>query len=96
LRLAEQRDPFGRGPEHDALAGEAGADPERDRDVRLPGPGWSEEDHVLSGVQEVELPEVLDHLLFHARAGRLDATTAITLKLITTQARRARRIEVTG
>jgi hypothetical protein len=27
------------------------------------GPGWAEEDHVL---QEVELPEVLDHLLAHA------------------------------
>jgi hypothetical protein len=31
--------------------------------VRLACAGWSEEDHVLFRVQEVELPEVLDHLL---------------------------------
>ena len=27
--------------------------------------GRAEEDHVLFGVQEVELPEMLDHLLSH-------------------------------
>ena len=27
--------------------------------------GRAEQDHVLLGVQEVELPEVLDHLLLH-------------------------------
>jgi hypothetical protein len=32
LRVAEAGDPFGRGREGDALAGEAGADPERDRE----------------------------------------------------------------
>ena len=29
----------------------------------LAGPGRAQQDHVLLGVQEVELPEVLDHLL---------------------------------
>ena len=31
----------------------------------MPVPGGSEEDHVLFGVQEVELAEVLDHGLLH-------------------------------
>ena len=31
----------------------------------MPVPGGPEQDHVLFGVQEVELPEVLDHLLLH-------------------------------
>jgi hypothetical protein len=34
--------------------------------VGLAGSGWSEQDHVLFGVEEVELAEVLDHLLLHA------------------------------
>jgi hypothetical protein len=38
LRVGEQRDPLGRGAEDDALAGEAGPDPEGDREVRLAGP----------------------------------------------------------
>ena len=70
LRVGEQRDPFGRGREQHALAGEAGADPERDREVCLAGAGRAEQDHVLLGVQEVELAEVLDHLLLDASAGR--------------------------
>jgi hypothetical protein len=37
LRVGEEGDPFGRGFEDHAVAGEAGADPERDRDVRLAG-----------------------------------------------------------
>ena len=49
----------------DALAGEAGADPERDREVGFAGAGRSEQDHVLAGVEEVELAEVLDHRLLH-------------------------------
>jgi hypothetical protein len=32
--------------------------------VRLACAGWSEQDHVFLGVQEVELPEMLDDLLF--------------------------------
>jgi hypothetical protein len=36
LRLTEPGDPFGRGGEADTLAGEAGTDPERDREMRLP------------------------------------------------------------
>ena len=33
-------------------------------EVRLAGSGWSEEDDVFLGVQEVELPEMLDDLFF--------------------------------
>ena len=65
LRVGEEGDPFGRGAEQDALPGEARADPQGDRDVRLAGAGRAEQDHVLFGVQEVELAEVLDHLLLH-------------------------------
>src|SRR6059036_3837741 len=64
-RLASaRRAPFGRGCERDPVAGEAGADRDRDRQVGLAGSGWAEEDDVLAGVQEVELAEVLDDLLF--------------------------------
>jgi hypothetical protein len=45
------------------LAGQAGANRERDREVALAGAGRAEEDHVLAGVQEVELAEVLDDRL---------------------------------
>jgi hypothetical protein len=45
------------------LASEAGTDRERDRQMRLAGAGRFEQDHVFLGVQEVELAEVLDHLL---------------------------------
>ena len=45
------------------MAGEAGADPERDRQVGLAGPGRAQQHDVLLAVQEVELAEVLDHLL---------------------------------
>jgi hypothetical protein len=37
LGVREQRDPLGRGAEDDALAGEAGPDRERDREVALAG-----------------------------------------------------------
>jgi len=39
LRVAEAGDPLGRGGEGNALAGEAGADPERGRQVCLAGAG---------------------------------------------------------
>ena len=66
LRVGQQRDPFGRGAEQDALAGEARADPQGDAEMCLAGAGRAQQDHVHFGVQEVELPEVLDHLLLHA------------------------------
>ena len=47
------------------LAGEAGPDAEGDRQVGLAGPRRAEQDDVLAAVQEVELAEVLDHLLLH-------------------------------
>jgi hypothetical protein len=66
LGLRQPRDPLGRGSELHALAGQAGADRDRDRQVRLAGAGRAEQDHVLARVQEVELPEVLDDGLLHA------------------------------
>src|SRR4029453_3336989 len=51
--------------ELDPLAGEAGADPERDRQMRLAGPRRAQHDHVLLRMAEVELAEVLDHGLAH-------------------------------
>ena len=60
LGVGEQRDPFGGGAERDAVAGEAGADPERDREVRLAGAGRAEQDDVLAAGEEVELAEVQD------------------------------------
>jgi len=42
------------------LSGEACADGEGNREVGLAGAGSPEEDHVLAGVQEVELAKVLD------------------------------------
>ena len=42
LRVGEQRDPLGRGPKQDALAGETGPDSERYREVRFAGPWGSE------------------------------------------------------
>ena len=60
--VGEPGDPFGRGGERDALAGEAGADRDGDREVGLAGAGRAEQDDVLAGVQEVELAEVLDDL----------------------------------
>ncbi len=39
LGVGEQRDPFGGGFERDALAGQAGADAQRDREVGLAGAG---------------------------------------------------------
>src|SRR5262249_9406032 len=44
-----------------ALPGQAGADREGDREVGLAGAGRAEQDHVVAGVEEVELAEVLDH-----------------------------------
>mgnify|MGYP006170999153 CR=1 FL=1 len=43
-----------------SLTGQAGADPERDRQVRLAGAGRAEQDDVLAAGEEVELAEVLD------------------------------------
>ena len=60
LRVGEQGDPFGGGAERDAVAGQAGADAERDRQVRLAGAGRAEQDDVLAAVEEVELAEVDD------------------------------------
>ena len=69
----EQGDRFGRGPERDALTGQAGADPERDRHVRLAGAGWAEQDDVLAAGEEVELAEMGDQgLLDRALEGEVE------------------------
>jgi hypothetical protein len=65
LRVAEAGDPLGRGREGDTLAGEAGADAERDREVRLAGAGRAQEDDVVFGGEEVELAEVEHERLLH-------------------------------
>ena len=67
LGVGERRDPFGGGSERDAVAGQAGADPDRDAQVGLAGAGRSEQDDVLLAVKEVELAEVQDR--FAAQAG---------------------------
>src|SRR4051794_170266 len=91
LRVGEERDPFGRGPERDAMAGQASADPESDAQVGLAGAGRAQQDHVLLAGQEVELPEVQHAVAADRRleaevellqglsgreAGRLDAALA--------------------
>jgi hypothetical protein len=68
--FAETGHPFGGGGELDALAGQAGADRQGDREVGLAGPGRAEQQDVLAGVEEVELAEVLDHGLLE---GALEA-----------------------
>jgi hypothetical protein len=61
--VGEESDSFGRSAEKDALAGQARANRRGDREVGLASAGRAEEDHVFAGVQEVELPEMLDNLL---------------------------------
>jgi hypothetical protein len=46
------------------MAGLAGAHRQTDGQVRLPGAGWAEEDHVVLGDDEVERAEVSDDLAF--------------------------------
>ena len=62
MGVGQQRDPFGGGAEGDALAGQAGADPERDAQVGLAGAGRAQEDDVLAAGEEVELAEVQHRL----------------------------------
>jgi hypothetical protein len=49
--------------------------------VGLACPGRSEQDHVLLGVQEVQLAEVLDHLLLHrALEGEVELLQGLALR----------------
>lgn len=66
MGVGKECDPFGRGSEQDAVPGQASADPEGGREVGFAGSGWAEQDDVLFAGEEVELAEVLDHLLLHA------------------------------
>src|SRR5207245_9811906 len=63
LCVAESCDPFDGGGEGDTLAGQAGPDRDRDRQMALAGAGRAQQHDVLLAVQEVQLAEVLDHLL---------------------------------
>lgn len=54
--VGEPGDPFGRGRELHAVAGEAAADRDRDREMRFASPGWSEQDHVLAGSRKSSYP----------------------------------------
>jgi len=47
------------------MAGEAGADPQRDREVRLAGPGRAEQHDVFLAGEEVQLAEVQDAVATH-------------------------------
>jgi hypothetical protein len=60
LGVGEHRDPFGGGLERDAMATQAGADAQRDREVRLAGARWAQQDDVIFAGQEVQLAEVQD------------------------------------
>src|SRR5438552_4548849 len=63
LGLGEPGHPLGGTRKGDPVAGEAGPDRDRDRKMRLARAGWAQRHDVLLRVQEVELAEVLDHLL---------------------------------
>ena len=58
LRVGQERDPFGGGAEGNAVAGQAGADPDRDREMTFPGPRRAEQDEILAAGEEVELAQV--------------------------------------
>src|SRR4051794_21549685 len=62
LRVGQQRNPFAGGAKGDAVAGQTGADPDRDRQMALAGAGRAEQNDVLLAVEEVELAEVQDRL----------------------------------
>jgi hypothetical protein len=62
LGVGQECDPFGRGSERDAVAGEAGADGDRDREMTLAGSGRAEQDDVLAAGEEVELAEMQDRV----------------------------------
>jgi hypothetical protein len=64
--VGEPGDPLRGGREAHAMAGQAGADRERNGEVGLAGPRRAQRDDRVFGVQEVELGEVLDHRLLHA------------------------------
>ena len=62
--VGEPVNPLAGGREQGAVAGLAGADPEPDREVSLPGSRRSEEDDVLFAGDEVEGAEVGDQVPF--------------------------------
>jgi hypothetical protein len=62
LGVGQQRDPFGGGAERDAVAGQAGADPQGDAQMGLAGAGRAEQDDVLAAGDEVELAEMQNGL----------------------------------
>ena len=63
---AEAVHPLGGGGEGDAVAGQAGPDAERDRQVALAGAGRAQEHGVGAGLDEVEGAEVGHHVAANA------------------------------
>jgi len=80
LRIEEASDPFGRPGEGHAVPGGAGAEAERDRQVRLAGARRSQEDDVLLAEQEVELGEVQHEILLQ-RALEAQSNSSSVLRL---------------
>jgi hypothetical protein len=70
VSVGQASNPLGGRGERHPVPREAGPDPERDRQVRLAGTGWSEKHHVATLGKEVELGKVQQHL---ARDGLLEA-----------------------
>lgn len=64
VRCGEAGDPVGGGREFDAACGVAGFDREAGGEVGFAGSGWAEEDHALSGSDEVQRAQVSDLVAF--------------------------------
>jgi hypothetical protein len=64
--VGEAGDPLGGGGEGHPVAGLAGADPKADGQMRLAGPRWAEEDHVLPASDEVQRAQMRDLLPLQA------------------------------
>jgi hypothetical protein len=65
LGIGEQSDPLGGGAEDDALASQARADRQRDRQVRLPGAGQARAGSRFHSHAGSRAAEMLDHLLLN-------------------------------
>ena len=62
MGFLESCHPAGRGVEQNPVAGLRRLDPDADREVGFPGPGWAEEDHILAFGEEHAGAEVGDQI----------------------------------